>query len=250
MSKFAAAFQKGKAVMAFVTCGDPDLQTTADMIHAAVAGGADIIELNIPFSDPTAVDPVIQQANVRALQTGVTTDSIFAFVKDIRHEIPVPVIFSSYANVVYSYGTEKFVSTCQDIGVDGLLIPDTPFEEREEFLPMCEKYGVTLIPMIAVTSRERVVAICKEAKDLLYIMACPGTREQELVDMMALVRKHTTVPGVICLTGTDENRVAAVAEKTDGVVVDVPLVELLSRYGKDACAPMQQYIAALKKTIN
>ncbi len=250
MSKFAAAFQKGRAVMAFITCGDPDLQTTADVIRAAVDGGADIIELNIPFSDPTAVDPVIQQANVRALETGVTTDSIFAFIKQIRKDIPVPVIFSSYANVVYSYGAEKFISTCRDIGVDGLLIPDVPFEEREEFLPLCETYGVTLIPMIAVTSRERVVAICKEAKDLLYIMACPGTREQELVDMMALVRQNTDIPGVICLTGTDENRVAAVAEKTDGVAVDVPLVELLSKYGKDACAPMQSYIADLKQQIN
>ncbi len=250
MSKFQAAFTKGKAVMAFITCGDPDLETTAKVIDAAIMGGADIIELNIPFSDPTAVDPVIQQANVRSLEKGITTDAVFDFVKQYRKKIPVPVIFSSYANVVFSYGAEKFIRTCQEIGVEGLLIPDVPFEERQEFLPLCQQYGVTLIPMVAVTSRERVVAICQEAQDLLYIMACPGTREQELVDMMALVRANTKIPTVICLTGTEESRIAVVAEKTDGVAVDVPLVRLVAEHGTNAVGPMQRCVADLKATIN
>ena len=164
MSKLNQAFQNGKVFMAFFTCGDPDLATTEKTIQAAVAGGADIIELNIPFSDPKAVDPVIQEANVRALAGGITTDDIFDFVRKIRSSIPVPIVFSSYANVVFSYGAERFIRTCQEIGVDGLLVPDVPFEEREEFLPLCKTYGVPLIFMIAVTSRERVIAIAKEAE--------------------------------------------------------------------------------------
>ena len=249
MSNLEKAFQNGKVFMAFLTCGDPDLATTEKAIQAAVAGGADIIELNIPFSDPTAVDPVIQEANVRALEGGITTDDIFAFVRKIRASIPVPIVFSSYANVVFSYGAEKFIRTCQEIGVDGLLVPDVPFEERAEFLPLCKTYGVPLILMIAVTSRERVIAIAKEAEGFLYIMGCPGNREQELLDMMALVRGNTDVPCIICLHGTESYRIRDVAKQTDGVAEDVPIVGLMQQYGQDAPAYVEDYIRQMKEEL-
>ena len=249
MSKLNQAFQNGKVFMAFLTCGDPDLATTEKAIRAAVAGGADIIELNIPFSDPTAVDPVIQEANVRALEGGITTDDIFTFVKRIRASVPVPIVFSSYANVVFSYGAEKFIRTCQEIGVDGLLVPDVPFEEREEFLPLCKTYGVPLISMIAVTSRERVIAISKEAEGFLYIMGCPGNREEELLQMMALVRGNTDVPCVICLHGTESYRIRSVAKQTDGVAEDVPIVGLMQQYGKDSPAYIEDYIRQMKEEL-
>ena len=249
MSKLNQAFQNGKVFMAFLTCGDPDLATTEKAIQAAVAGGADIIELNIPFSDPTAVDPVIQEANVRALEGGITTDDIFAFVKRIRASVPVPIVFSSYANVVFSYGAEKFIRTCQEIGVDGLLVPDVPFEEREEFLPLCKTYGVPLISMIAVTSRERVIAISKEAEGFLYIMGCPGNREEELLQMMALVRGNTDVPCIICLHGTESYRIRSVAKQTDGVAEDVPIVGLMQQYGKDSPAYIEDYIRQMKEEL-
>jgi len=249
MSNLKKAFENGKAFMAFLTCGDPDLETTEKAIHAAVAGGADIIELNIPFSDPTAVDPVIQEANVRALEKGITTDVIFDFVRRIRKDVPVPIVFSSYGNVVFSYGSERFIRTCKEIGVEGLLVPDVPFEEREEFLPLCRTYGVALISMIAVTSRERAIAISREAEGFLYIMACPGTREQELKDMMALVRKNTDVPCVICLNGTESYRVKDVAAKTDGVAVDAPIVLLMQQYGTDSAEYVGNYVRQMKAEL-
>ena len=249
MSKLNQAFQKGKVFMAFLTCGDPDLATTEKAIRAAVAGGADVIELNVPFSDPTAVDPVIQEANVRALEGGITTDDIFEFVRKIRDSIPVPMVFSSYANVVFSYSAERFIRTCQEIGVDGLLVPDVPFEEREEFLPLCKTHGVPLISMIAVTSRERVIAIAKEAEGFLYIMGCPGNREQELLDMMALVRGNTDVPCIICLHGTESYRIRDVAKQTDGVAEDVPIVGLMQQYGKDSPAYIEDYIRQMKEEL-
>ena len=249
MSKLAEAFRGGKVFMAFITCGDPDLATTEKTIQAAVAGGADMIELNIPFSDPTAVDPVIQEANVRALQGGITTDDIFEFVGRIRASVPVPIVFSSYANVVFSYGAERFIRTCREIGVDGLLVPDVPFEERQEFLPLCRTYEVPLISMIAVTSRERVIAIAREAEGFLYIMGCPGNREQELVNMMALVRGNTDVPCVICLHGTESYRVRDVAEHTDGVAEDVPIVGLMQQYGADSPAYVEDYIRQMKAEL-
>ena len=156
MSNIAKAFANGKAFIAFLTCGDPDLATTAAAVRAAVQNGADLIELGIPFSDPTAEGPVIQGANLRALQGGVTTDQIFDFVRELRKDVTVPMVFMTYANVVFSYGAEQFISTCRDIGIDGLILPDLPFEEKEEFLPLCRQYGVDLISLIAPTSARHV----------------------------------------------------------------------------------------------
>ena len=136
MSKIKQAFENGKAFIAFITCGDPDLATTAAAVRAAVENGADLIELGIPFSDPTAEGPVIQGANLRALQGGVTTDKVFDLVRDLRRDVTIPLVFMTYANVVFSYGTEKFIGTCREIGIDGLILPDVPYEEKEEFLPL------------------------------------------------------------------------------------------------------------------
>lgn len=156
MSNIKNAFKNGKAFIAFLTCGDPDLETTYAAVCEAVKNGADLIELGIPFSDPTAEGPVIQGANLRALNGGVTTDKIFALVKKLREEISVPIVFMTYANVVFSYGMEKFLSNCKESMVDGLILPDLPFEEKEEFLPTCQKYGVDLVSLIAPTSENRL----------------------------------------------------------------------------------------------
>ena len=152
MSNIRKAFENGKAFIPFITCGDPDLETTAAVVRSAAQNGADLIELGIPFSDPTAEGPVIQGANLRALSGGVTTDKVFSLVRELRRDVSVPMVFMTYANVVFSYGAERFISTCQEIGVDGLILPDLPFEEKDEFLPICRKYGVDLISLIAPTS--------------------------------------------------------------------------------------------------
>ena len=170
MSKIRYAFENGKAFIAFITCGDPDLATTAAAVRAAVANGADLIELGIPFSDPTAEGPVIQGANLRALRGGITTDQIFDFVKELRRDVKVPMVFMTYANVIFSYCADWFISTCKDIEIDGLIIPDLPFEEKEEFLPFCHKYGVDLVSLIAPTSENRIAMIAKEAEGFLYIV--------------------------------------------------------------------------------
>lgn len=249
MSNLQEVFQNRKACMAFITCGDPDLETTAAAVKAAVENGADVIELNIPFSDPTAVDPVIQEANIRALSRGITTDSVFDFIRQLRRDVRVPLIVSTYANVVFSYGADCFISTCAQIGVDGLIVPDIPFEERREFLPYCTKYGVAWISMLAVTSRQRVAAISKESQGFLYIMGCPGTREQELKELMDQVRRSTDTPCVICLNGTEDFRLKDVAAKTDGVAVDVPIVSLMARYGAESAGPVGEYIRQIREEL-
>jgi tryptophan synthase alpha chain len=250
MSKLQQAFAGQKALMAFVTCGDPSLEVTGQVIRSAVEAGANIIELNIPFSDPTAVDPVIQQANIRALEKGITTDDVFNFVRELRKELDVAMVVSSYANVVFSYGPERFAAACEELGIEGIIIPDVPFEEREEFLAPCRKHNVALICMVAVTSKERVRTIAREAEGFLYIMACPGTREQELTELLALVRENTDTPCLICLTGTEECRMETVAARTDGVAVDVPIVELVEQYGSKAPSAVGIFLSRLKETLS
>lgn len=171
MSKIREAFENGKAFIPFITCGDPDLETTAAVVRAAAANGADLIELGIPFSDPTAEGPVIQGANIRALEGGVTTDQVFDLVRELRKDVTIPMVFMTYANVVFSYGAEKFISICQEIGIDGLILPDIPYEEKEEFLPYCKKYGVDLISMIAPTSENRISMIASEAEGFIYVVS-------------------------------------------------------------------------------
>ena len=131
MSKIKSAFENGKAFIPFITCGDPDLETTEKVIKEAVKNGADLIELGIPFSDPTAEGVVIQGANIRALKGGITTDKIFDFVRKIRKEVKIPLVFMTYSNVIFSYGAEKFISLCKETQIDGIILPDLPFEEKD-----------------------------------------------------------------------------------------------------------------------
>ena len=180
MNRIASAFNHGKAFIAFITCGDPDLETTAACVRAAVKGGADLIELGIPFSDPTAEGPVIQSANERALKGGVTTDKIFGLVGELRKDVTVPMVFMTYANVVYSYGIERFCDRCAEVGVDGMILPDVPFEEKEELAPTCRARGLAFISLIAPTSENRVAMIAKEAEGFLYIVADNEGLDSEL----------------------------------------------------------------------
>ena len=210
MSDLARAFDHGKAFIAFLTCGDPDLETTAAAVRAAAQNGADLIELGIPFSDPTAEGPVIQAANLRALQSGVTTDKIFDLVRELRRGVTIPMIFMTYANVVFSYGTERFLSNCRDVGIDGLILPDVPYEEKEEFLPSCRKYGV---------------------------------------DFVSIVRENTDIPCAIGFGISTPEQAKKMADLSDGAIVGSAIVKLLAQYGKDAPEHIGAYVKEMKDAL-
>lgn len=255
MSNIYKAFFGGKAFIPFITCGDPDLETTGAAIRAMEANGADLIELGIPFSDPTAEGPVIQGANLRALQGGVTTDKIFDFVRALRKDVEIPFVFMTYANVVFSYGADKFISTCAEIGVDGLILPDLPYEEKEEFLPVCRKYGVDLISMIAPTSADRIAMIAKEAEGFLYIVSSlgvTGTRSEiktDLTSIVEVVRANTKTPCAIGFgisTPEQAHKMAAIA---DGAIVGSAIIKLLEQYGKDAPEKIGTYVKSMKDAL-
>ncbi len=253
MSNIKKAFEHGKAFIAFITCGDPDLETTAAAVRAAVANGADLIELGIPFSDPTAEGPVIQGANIRALNGGVTTDKIFDLVRDLRTDVTVPMVFMTYANVVFSYGAETFISTCKEIGIDGLILPDIPYEEKEEFLPLCHRYDVDLISLIAPTSENRISMIAKEAEGFLYIVSSlgvTGTRSEIKTDLKSIVdvvRQNTDIPCAIGFGISTPEQAGKMAAISDGAIVGSAIVKLMEKYGKEAPKYVGEYVKAMKK---
>lgn len=255
MSNIREAFKNGKAFIAFITCGDPDLETTAAAVRAAAENGADLIELGIPFSDPTAEGPVIQVANIRALAGGVTTDRIFDFVRELRRDVEIPMVFMTYANVVFSYGSERFISTCSQVGIDGLILPDLPFEEREEFLPECRKYGVDLISLIAPTSEGRVAMIAREAEGFLYLVSSLGVTgvrneiETDLVSMVQMVRQNTDVPCAIGFGISTPEQAKQMAGLSDGVIVGSAIVRLLEEHGKEAPEYIGEYVRRMKEAI-
>lgn len=210
------AFEKGKAFIPFITCGDPSLAVTERIVYAMEEAGADLIELGIPFSDPTAEGPVIQAANVRALSGGVTTDKIFDMVRRIRQKTSIPMVFMTYANVVYSYGTERFAKAAAEIGMDGLILPDVPFEEKEEFAIPFKEYGRDLISLIAPTSHERIAMIAKEAEGF-------GISEPKQAKKMAA--------------------------QSDGVIVGSAIVKLCEKYGADCVPHISTFVKEMKDAI-
>lgn len=255
MSRIQEAFANGKAFIPFITCGDPDLETTAAVVRAAVENGADLIELGIPFSDPTAEGPVIQGANVRALAGGVTTDKIFDFVREIRKEVRIPMVFMTYANVVFSYGTEAFLAACKEIEIDGLILPDLPFEEKEEFLPACRKYGVDLISLIAPTSENRIAMIAGEAEGFLYIVSSlgvTGTRTEIKTDLQSIVdvvRRNTDIPCAIGFGISRPEQARKMAGISDGAIVGSAIIKLLEQYGKEAPRYVGEYVKIMKDSL-
>lgn len=255
MSNIQSAFANGKAFIAFITCGDPDLETTAAAVRTAVENGADLIELGIPFSDPTAEGPVIQGANARALSGGVTTDKIFALVKELRRDVTVPMVFMTYANVVFSYGTERFIAACRDIGIDGLILPDLPYEEKDEFQPVCHEYGVDLISLVAPTSANRIAMIAKEAEGFLYIVSSlgvTGMRSEIKTDLPAIVdivRQNTDIPCAIGFGISTPEQAKKMAAISDGAIVGSAIIKLLEKYGKDAPNYIGGYVKTMKDAL-
>lgn len=253
--RIAEAFANGKAFIPFLTCGDPSLEVTEQLIYAMEEAGADLIELGIPFSDPTAEGPVIQAANVRALSGGVTTDKIFDMVKRLRQNTKIPMVFMTYANVVFSYGTERFIQKAASLGMDGLILPDVPFEEKEEFDSVCKKYGLDLISLIAPTSHERITQIAKEAEGFVYCVSSlgvTGMRSAITTDIGAMVQLVKAAKDIPCAVGfgiSTPEQVAAMAAKSDGAIVGSAIVKLCGQY-KEACVPyVKEYVKSMKDAV-
>lgn len=255
MSKIQKAFEGKKAFIPFITCGDPDLETTEQLVYAMEKAGAALIELGIPFSDPTAEGPVIQDANIRALSRGVTTDKIFDMVEKIRKNTQIPLVFMTYANVVFSYGAERFIKKAAEIGMDGLILPDVPYEEKEEFDGICKQYGLDLVSLIAPTSHDRIKMIAKDASGFIYCVSSlgvTGTRSAITTDIGAMVNLVKEVTDLPCAVGfgiSTPEQAAKMCESADGAIVGSAIVKICAKYGKDCVPHVAEYVKSMVDAI-
>lgn len=249
------AFSNGKAFIGFITSGDPDLETTEKIVYAMDHAGCDLIELGIPFSDPTAEGPVIQEANVRALSNGVTTDKVFEMITRIRKNTDIPMVFMTYANVVYSYGIEKFCQKMVEGHMGGMILPDVPFEEKEEFDTVCKEYGLDLISMIAPTSHQRIQTIAKEANGFIYCVSSlgvTGVRSKITTDigaMVDLVREVTDIPVAVGFGISTPEQAKKMASQSDGAIVGSAIIKIIEKYGKDAPQYVEAYVKEMVDAI-
>ena len=250
------AFANGKAFIPFITSGDPSLDVTEQLVYAMEEAGADIIELGIPFSDPTAEGPVIQAANIRALSGGVTTDKVFDMVTRIRKNTNIPLVFMTYANVVFGYGIEKFISKMEEIGMDGLILPDVPYEEKEEFDLVCKAHNIEFISLIAPTSNDRVSMIAKEANGFVYCVSSlgvTGMRSEITTDIGAMVKlvkdANLNIPAAIGFGISNPDTAKKMAEKSDGVIVGSAIVKICEKYGSDCVPYVKEFVKSIKDAM-
>lgn len=255
MSRITNAFAGKKAFIAFLTAGDPGADSTVDYILAMEEAGADLVEIGIPFSDPTAEGVVIQEANIRALRAGMNTEGVFDIVRRVREKSRIPLVFLTYINPVFHYGIERFCKRCRELGVDGLIVPDMPYEEKGELADVAEKYGVDVISMIAPTSQQRIRRIAGEGRGFLYIvssMGVTGVRSEITTDVALIVktvREVTDVPTAIGFGISTPEQARAMAAVSDGAIVGSAIVKIIAKYGTEAREPLTAYVREMKTAV-
>ncbi|MDD2402206.1 MAG: tryptophan synthase subunit alpha [Clostridia bacterium] len=255
MNKLQQVFASGKAFIPFITAGDPSLEITEQLVLQMAAAGADLIELGIPFSDPVAEGQAIQDADSRALSGGATTDKIFAMLGRIRKVCQVPIAFMTYVNPIFTYGTDGFMKNCQEVGIDAVIVPDLPFEEKDELRPFCLKYDVNLISMIAPTSNKRIRMIANEAQGFIYCvssMGVTGVRREignNVEQMIKLVKEVKDIPCAVGFGISTPEQAAKMVEFSDGVIVGSAIVKIVEQYGVNCVPYVVKYVCMMKKAI-
>ena len=255
MSNIYKAFENKKAFIAFLTAGDPDFETSVKNFKALAKAGVDLIEIGIPFSDPIAEGPVIQEADIRALGSGMTTDKVFELLKEVRCDVDIPIVFMTYANPVYHYGTERFFEKASEAGADGIIIPDCPFEERHEFMDTAEKYGMDFISMIAPTSSDRIREIAAQARGFIYVVSSlgvTGVRSEintDLESIINVIREVTDTPAAIGFGISSPEQAKKMSEVADGVIVGSALVKIVAAEGANAPEKLGEFCRSIKNAI-
>ncbi len=255
MSRIAKAFENKKAFIPFITGGDPDLNTTKKLLIAMEAAGADLIEIGIPFSDPIAEGPVIQEASQRALAGGCTTDRLFEMVKEARKTVKIPMVFMTYINPIYTYGKERFMKRCVECQIDGVIVPDLPYEEKSELSGICEQYGIDLISLIAPTSHDRIRMIAKEAKGFVYCVSSlgvTGVRTEittNVGEMVKMVKEVNDIPAAIGFGISTPEQARNMASVSDGAIVGSAIVKIVAKYGRDCIPEVVKYVTSMKEAV-
>lgn len=255
MSNIKSAFSNKKAFITYLMAGDPSIEKSAEYILAAQEGGADLIEVGIPFSDPIAEGEVIQKAAVRALEAGTTLEDVFAMMETLKRKMKVPVVFMTYLNPVFVYGYERFLTQCNDVGISGLIIPDMPFEEQGELKCVAKKHDVDIITLVAPTSNERVRKITEDADGFIYLvssMGVTGVRESITTDILGItkeIKKVKDIPVAVGFGISKPEQATDFAKKADGVIVGSAIVKIIAEDSFDTAEKVKNYVAEMKNAI-
>lgn len=255
MNKISDAFNNGKAFIGFVTAGDPDLNTSKEILLSMSKGGCDLIEVGIPFSDPIAEGPVIQDANIRALKNNVTTDDVFALTKSVSQEVDTPMVFMTYLNVLFKYGYDKFSQKAKNSGICGVIIPDLPYEEKDELQSVAKKYGIEVVSLVAPTSEDRIKMIAADAEGFIYTvssMGVTGVRSEIKTDLESItkaIKEVTDVPVAIGFGINTPEQAKKYSHIADGVIVGSAIVKLVAEHKTDAPKYIYEYVKSMKDAI-
>jgi tryptophan synthase alpha chain len=256
MSRIEQAFQNGKAFIGYVTGGDPNIERSKEFILKMIRAGADLVEIGVPFSDPIAEGSVIQEANIRALSAGTTMEKLFTLVGDLRKKTAIPLVFLTYLNPVFRYGYDAFFKRCANTDLDGIIIPDLPFEEQGEIRGMAGSHGVDIISLIAPTSEERIKKIAETASGYIYIvssMGVTGTRGEintDLGSIIAAVKSVSKIPAAIGFGIHTESQATEMSQIADGIIVGSAIVKIIAKHGEAAGPHIYQYVSEMKKAIS
>lgn len=255
MNKIKDAFKNGKAFIGFLTAGDPDLETTKKVIKKMAEAGCSLVEVGIPFSDPIAEGPVIQNANIRALKNNVTTDDVFRMVKEVKEEVDIPMVFMTYLNVLFKYGYERFLTNAKDAGICGVIIPDMPYEEKAELQQVASKYDIEVVSLIAPTSEDRIKMIASDAEGFIYTVSSlgvTGVRSEIKTDLESItkaIKEVTDIPVAIGFGINTPEQAKKYSEIADGVIVGSAIVKIIEKYGKDAPEKVYEYVKSMTDAI-
>ena len=254
--KIADAFKDGKAFIGFLTVGDPTIEKTVEYVLAMEEAGCDLVEIGIPFSDPVAEGPVIQEANIRALSNNTNTDDVFEAIRQIREKSDVPLVFLTYINPVFYYGYDKFFKRCQELNVCGIISPDLPYDEKDEILEVTQKYGIDIISLIAPTSKERIQMIASEASGFIYVVSSlgvTGMRSEIRTDLKSIledIKEVTDVPAAVGFGINTPEQAENIAKVADGVIVGSAIVNIIAEHGENAKEPLAKYVQSMKDAIS
>jgi tryptophan synthase alpha chain len=256
-TRLERAFGSRKALIPFVTGGDPDLATTAALVRALARAGADVVEIGVPFSDPVAEGPVIEAADERALAAGATVDGLFDLVAVLRAELDLPLVAMTYYNPVFAYGLGSFLARAAEAGLDGLIVPDLPFEESGELAGPAAACGLSLIPMVApTTSDERLAAIAAAASGFVYCvssMGVTGVRDELGGAAARLTAKIKALSDIPCAVGfgiSTPAQAQAMAAVADGVIVGSAIVRIMAEHGRAAVPHVERFAAELRAALD
>ena len=253
MNRIEKAFSSGKLFIPFIIGGDPDMETTEKLLYALNEAGADIIGIGIPFSDPVAEGPVIEAAHERALKSGCTVEKLFALVSRVRTEIKSPILFMTYYNSVFAYGVPRFTSQCSNSGIDGLIVPDLPFREREELLQPCVSNGLSLISLVSPALEARIANIAENSHGFIYCISSLGVTGDDLSNdnrrMVEQIKQAKDIPCAADFGVSTPEQAREIAEFVDGVIIGSAIVNIIAEHEQNSVEPVAKFAKDMKAAI-